>query len=66
MKVKITCTDGAYEAGLIYDIPEPKARALIDADKAFELFDLSDNIPAFSETVKEKSKGKVKHDNGQN
>ena len=37
MKIKITCTDGEYKAGLVYDVPDEKALELIATEKAFEI-----------------------------
>jgi hypothetical protein len=56
MRIRITCTDGEYQAGLAYEVPDKQARALIEADKAFE-------IPNEQEVeVLPKPKGKVRHD----
>jgi hypothetical protein len=70
MKIKITCTDGKYQAGLIYDVPDKKARELIAVDKAFEITEetinvstLSDEFPVYIEGAKDK---KVKHGNRTN
>jgi len=40
MRIKITCTEGDYHAGLIYEVPDKKARELIAADKAFEVVEV--------------------------
>ena len=55
MKIKITCTDGEYQAGLIYEVPDKKAHELIEADKAFEVVE---------EPKLERKLRKVKHGDG--
>ena len=36
MRIKITCTNRYYQAGLVYDVPEDEAREFIAADMAIE------------------------------
>jgi len=70
MKLKITYTDGEYQAGLIYDVPDKKARELIAADKAFQVAEDGvtegefEELPEFSQSEKVSKPKKVKHGNG--
>ena len=57
MRIKITCTESDYHAGLIYEVPDKKARELIAADKAFEVVEVK------PEPINEK---KVKYADRQN
>ena len=59
MKIKITCTTDEYQAGLVYNVPENKARELIDADMAFEVVEKEQ--PVYFE---ERKTRKVKHGDG--
>ena len=49
MRIKITCTEGDYHAGLIYEVPDKKARELIAADKAFEVAGDTVEVTAFAD-----------------
>jgi len=65
MKVKITCPTERYEAGLVYDMTDEKAKELIEKDCAVlaeeplvEVTTFSDEKPVYIEGAK-----KVKHGN---
>jgi hypothetical protein len=42
MKIIITCTDGELQAGNTYDVPDEKARELMELDKAIEVTEIKD------------------------
>lgn len=59
MIIKMTCTTNEYQAGLVYNVPDKKARELIDADMAFEVVKPVEEQPVYFEERKTK---KVKYD----
>jgi hypothetical protein len=62
MRVYITHPIGDYHAGVIYDVPDKKARELIEHDMAFEIKEeqVFETLPDFDADILRTSKPKRK------